>query len=121
MERQIPYSTDGKEQVSGKIVLNVSQRSTTQLYNDMGRHGWAVDAVEFLSRNGTVNGVGGGRFNPTGPITKGDFVLMLVRAFGFKADGTVTYSDVPAGSYYAQAINLFGDRAKYQPSPLQGP
>lgn len=102
----IGYSTDGKEQVSGKIVLNVSQRSTTQLYNDMGRHGWAVDAVEFLSRNGTVNGVGGGRFNPTGPITKGDFVLMLVRAFGFKADGTVTYSDVPAGSYYAQAISI---------------
>lgn len=102
----IGYSTDGKEQVSGKIVLNVSQRSTTQLYNDMGRHGWAVDAVEFLSRNGTVNGVGGGRFNPTGPITKGDFVLMLVRAFGFKAEGTVTYSDVPAGSYYAQAISI---------------
>lgn len=102
----IGYSSDGGEQVSGKIVLNISRSTTSQLYNDMGRHGWAVDAVEFLSRNRTVEGVGGGRYNPTGQITKGDFALMLVRAFGFKASGTVRFNDVPADSYYAQAISV---------------
>lgn len=102
----IGYSSDGGEQVSGKIVLNISRSTTSQLYNDMGRHGWAVDAVEFLSRNRTVEGVGGGRYNPTGQITKGDFALMLVRAFGFTASGTVSFKDVPADSYYAQAISV---------------
>lgn len=102
----IGYNTSGVEQVSGRIVLNVSRAANTYLYNDMGRHVWAADAVEFLSRNGTVNGIGGGRYNPTGLITKGDFTLMLVRAFGFRASGTVSYSDVPANSYYAQAISI---------------
>ena len=102
----IGYSRNGGEQVSGKIVLNISRATTTQRYNDMGRHGWAVDAVEFLSRDGTVQGVGGGRYNPTGQITKGDFALMLVRAFGFTASDTVSFKDVPADSYYAQAISV---------------
>lgn len=102
----IGYSGDSGEQVSGKIVLTISRSNSSQLYNDMGRHGWAVDAVEFLSRNRTVEGVGGGRYNPTGLITKGDFALMLVRAFGFKASGTVSFKDVPADSYYAQAISV---------------
>lgn len=100
----IGYSGDGSEQVSGKIVLNVARSTTTQTFNDMGRHGWAVDAVEFLYRNKTVEGVGGGRYNPTGLISKGDFTLMLVRAFGFKDVGSVRYTDVPEDSYYAQAI-----------------
>lgn len=102
----IGYSGDGEEQVSGRIVLNISRATTSQLYNDMGRHSWAVDAVEFLSRNKTVEGVGGGRYNPTGQITKGDFALMLVRAFGFNASSTVRFNDVPADSYYAQAISV---------------
>lgn len=102
----IGYSRNGGEQVSGKIVLNISQAATSQRYNDMGRHGWAVDAVEFLSRDGTVQGVGNGRYNPTGQITKGDFALMLVRAFGFRASNTVSFKDVPADSYYAQAISV---------------
>lgn len=102
----IGYSRNGGEQVSGKIVLNISQAATSQRYNDMGRHGWAVDAVEFLSRDGTIQGVGNGRYNPTGQITKGDFALMLVRAFGFRAGNTVSFKDVPADSYYAQAISV---------------
>lgn len=102
----IGYSRNGGEQVSGKIVLNISQAATSQRYNDMGRHGWAVDAVEFLSRDGTIQGVGNGRYNPTGQITKGDFALMLVRAFGFRASNTVSFKDVPADSYYAQAISV---------------
>lgn len=106
----IGYSSDGSEQVSGKIVVNVARSTTTQLYNDMGRHGWAVDAVEFLSRNKTVEGVGNGRYNPTGQITKADFALMLVRAFGFTASDTVRFNDVPADSYYAQAASIAHQR-----------
>lgn len=102
----IGYSRDGGEQASGKIVLDISRAAASRLYNDMGRHGWAVDAVEFLSQDGTVQGVGGGRYNPTGQITKGDFALMLVRAFGFTASSTVRFNDVPADSYYAQAISV---------------
>lgn len=119
----IGYSGDGSEQVSGRIVLNIARTTTTQTFNDMGRHGWAVDAVEFLYRNKTVEGIGGGRYNPTGLISKGDFTLMLVRAFGFKDVGSARYTDVPEDSYYAQAIKtatylgiVKGSGGKFEPN-----
>lgn len=102
----IGYSTDSQEQVSGKIVVNVNKSSGSRFFNDMGNHVWAADAVDFLYLEGASIGVGGGRYNPNGRITKGDFTLMLVRAFDFKASGSMRFSDVPAGSYYAEAISI---------------
>lgn len=118
----IGYSNSGKEQVSGRIVLEITRSTTSQIFNDMERHGWAVDAVEFLYRNRTIEGVGDGRFNPTGLISKGDFTLMLVRAFGFTGAGSTRYTDVPEDSYYAQAIKtatrlgiVQGSDGKFEP------
>ena len=103
----IGYSGDGKELVSGRILVNVSKTKATEYFNDMDSATWAIDAVEYLYRNDKiVKGVGGGRFNPDGIVTKGDFTLMLVRAYKLTAAGSAFYNDVPAGSYYADAIRI---------------
>lgn len=102
----IGFSSDGQELVSGRVMVTVTDSPGSQYFNDMANHRWAADAVDFLYRNETVQGVGENKFNPTGNLSKGDFTLMLVRAFGFTADRTVTYADVPAGSYYAKAISI---------------
>lgn len=119
----IGYNLNGGEQVSGRIVLNISRSTSSRIFNDLGSHSWAVDAVEFLYRNGTVQGVGGGRYNPTGLIRKGDFTLMLVRTFGFRDQGNAHYTDVPENSYYAQAIKIAtqlgivqGSGGKFEPN-----
>ena len=102
----IGYSSDGQELVSGRILVKVSKTADSH-FNDMAGASWAIDAVEYLYRNGKiVKGVGGGRFNPTGTVTKGDFTLMLVRAYKLTATGSVFFSDVPSGSYYADAIRI---------------
>lgn len=102
----IGFSSDGQELVSGRVMVTVTDSSGSQYFTDMTNHRWAADAVDFLYRNETVVGVGESRFNPTGNLSKGDFTLMLVRAFGFTGDSTVTYADVPADSYYANAISI---------------
>ena len=102
----IGYSVDGGEQVSGRIVVNVSGSTASQYFNDMSGHMWAVDSVDYLRRNGTVIGVGDNYFDPSGTVTKGDFALMLVRAYNLTASGTASFNDVPAGSYYANAIRI---------------
>ena len=101
------YSSDAheQEQVSGRIVVKVS-RSTTSRFTDMGGHAWAIDAVEYLRRNGAVTGTGSGCFDPTGIMTRGDFTLMLVRAYGLTASGSASFDDVPPDSYYADAIRV---------------
>ena len=104
----IGVSSSGNEQLSGRILVNVSQTTQSQYFNDMSRYVWAIDSVDYLYQNRAVEGVGGGRYSPQGRITKGDFTLMLVRAFGFTASGSVSYKDVPANSYYAEAIRIAG-------------
>lgn len=100
----IGCSADGKEQVSGRIVVNVRSSASSQYFTDMKDSTWAIDSVDYLYWNKTVLGVGDNRFAPDGIVTRGDFVLMLVRAFGFTAAGNAAFSDVPADSYYADAI-----------------
>ena len=100
------YSGDGLEQTSGRIKVNVSRSTASRYFNDMGGHVWAIDSVDYLRQNGAVEGVGGSRFAPAETMTKGDFTLMLVRAYGLTASGGVSFDDVPADSYYADAIRI---------------
>ena len=101
----IGHSSDTQEQVSGRVMVTVTG-SRTSSFSDMGGYAWAIDSVEFLRRSGTVQGYGDGRFNPQGVITRGDFALMLVRAYGLTAAGGGSFYDVPAGSYYANAVRV---------------
>lgn len=85
-----------------EIVLTADLSSS---FTDMGNYTWAIGSVDYLSGLGVVNGVGGSQFGPGRAILRGDFVLMLCRAFGFQTGSTSSgFYDVPSDSYYAQAI-----------------
>ncbi len=51
-----------------------------------------------------VKGKGKKRFQPNDTLKRGDFVLMLARAFNFQLNGSASFPDVPRNSYYAGAI-----------------
>ena len=101
----IGYSADGQEQVSGRIAVNVAN-SRTSLFDDMKGYEWAMDSVDYLYGNGTVEGVGGKRYAPSNMVRRGDFVLMLVRAYQLTADGDASFNDVSKDDYYADAIRI---------------
>ena len=106
----IGYSGDGREQVSGRIVVNVVKSPDSLYFDDMSDdtndYTWAADSVDYLYLNGTVIGVGDNCYNPSGTITRGDFALMLVRAYHLTANGSASFTDVPADSYYADAVRI---------------
>lgn len=96
--------TDSSGQTyTGSVEISVYVKSASAHFNDMGSYGWAASAVDFLYESGVVKGVNGNQFNPSGAITRGDFTLMLYRAFHLTGTGG-NFNDVPAGSYYAEAI-----------------
>ena len=102
----IGYSSNGQEQVSGRILINVTASRESIYFDDMEDYIWAIDSVDYLYRNRTVNGIGGGLYAPGGSVKRGDFVLMLVRAYGLTADGKASFIDVPDDAYYADAIRI---------------
>ena len=96
-------STSG-EQVTGRIVFNIVAATGSGYFQDMGNYVWAASAVDYLNRNGVVNGIGNSRFGPNQYILRRDFILMLSRGFSFPAAGTYSFPDVPMNSYYASAV-----------------
>ncbi|MEG2377235.1 MAG: S-layer homology domain-containing protein [Clostridia bacterium] len=92
-------------------------------FTDIAGYEWAKNAISHLSGLKVIGGTGGGKFSPAANITRADFVVMLSRAFELKSDKTVTFSDVPAGAYYANAVNtaaalglVGGTGGKFMPS-----
>ena len=95
----------GGETFTGRIEITLTSAAGSTVFTDMGSYAWAGPSVDFLYSQGVVSGVGGSQFGPGQAILRGDFVLMLCRAFDFEGSSTASgFYDVPAGSYYAQAI-----------------
>lgn len=66
---------------------------------------WAKPSIEYLRQSGIVNGYGDGTFRPGRQISRGEFTLMVCRAFGFStAGGNSGFPDVPSTSSYAGAV-----------------
>ncbi len=68
---------------------------------------WAREYIETLYLAGIVNGTGDGTFSPSLDIRRGDFVLMLWRAFGqpeAETEPDTAFADVPEDVYYAAAV-----------------
>ena len=74
-------------------------------FTDVAPGQWYYEDVRFAVENGLFQGVGGGRFNPGGTMERGMMTTVLHRLAG--SPGTiaqVSFTDVPAGSWYAQAV-----------------
>lgn len=75
----------------------------TSVFEDMYAHGWAMEAVNTLYEKGILH-TNGYAYRPAEEITRGDFVMYLVRTLGLSADTAENFSDVDPISYYAKEI-----------------
>ena len=99
------FATDitGKR-YSGTLIVRVTPPEISTYFDDMYDHAWAVPAVEILAGCGVVEGADYRMYSPAAPMTRGDFILMLSRAFSFPYYGEQSFDDVPDTMYYAPAI-----------------
>lgn len=95
--------TSGGTAYSGELTVTVNDTGT-EAFTDVGSgYAWAETAISYLSENGIAAG-SGGLFYPGRNISRGDFLLMIYRAFGLSASGSENFPDVGVGSYYYDAI-----------------
>lgn len=79
----------------------------SKYFTDVGTDlSWASASVDRLYESYVVKGSGNGSFLPREAITRGDFALMLVRALKLEGAAGDNFSDVPAGSYYYNAVGV---------------
>ena len=72
------------------------------VFEDLGTHLWAEDAIHRLCAVGVVNGVSESEFAPASEIKRADFMLMLLRLMEIEIDTEIydSFEDVPENSYY---------------------
>lgn len=64
-----------------------------------------AEAVAWCQENSILNGVGGGRFDPEGSLTRTMLVTALYRAEGEPAvSGMPAFTDTQAGTWYSNAV-----------------
>lgn len=103
----IPYA--GVDQYGhsfgGNVEITLSGGYLDSTFNDLTGWEWARPSIEYLKTMGVTQGYRDGTFRPGKPINRGEFTLMLCRAFRFTNDGAPSgFKDVPAGSVYADAV-----------------
>ncbi len=80
----------------------IEQNST---FTDVGTEHWAFQEIETLVQKDIINGDGTGRFEPERPVSREEFVKMLVCAQKLDLEQTdTTFSDVEAQAWYGSYI-----------------
>ena len=65
---------------------------------------WYEDSVQYAYENGLMNGVGGGRFNPSGTAPRAMVVTILHRMAGEPSSSQIIFNDVPLDAWYFDSI-----------------
>lgn len=78
------------------------------VFADLGQHEWARQAIEELTQRGVIKGTSAENrtFSPASPVTRADFVLMLVNMLGLRAESASTFADVQSTDYYYDAVSV---------------
>jgi len=77
---------------------------TPRTFPDVPRGFWARGAIETLAARGIVVGFPDGTFRPGAPVTRAEFVKMLVLTLGLHPGGSTAFADVPASAWYAPYV-----------------
>ena len=108
---------------SGTVELQLSNGYCAATFADTASGwDWAKPSIEFLRSSGITNGYGNNTYRPGQSISRGEFTLMICRAFQFPTSGSSGFPDVPANSTYAGAVAsardlgiVQGNNGRFQP------
>jgi hypothetical protein len=69
-------------------------------FSDVAANAWYAQAVSFIAAREITTGTGGERFNPEARLTRGEFLVLLMRAYGILPDENPTDNFSDAGNTY---------------------
>ena len=92
---------------ASKVEINAAfvKEVETSPFSDVSTSAYYYEAVKWAQEKGITGGIGNGLFGPNQPCTRAQIVTFLWRAAGSPVvNYAMNMSDVPEGSYYAEAV-----------------
>lgn len=88
---------DAKDKSANAQYIFTIKPVTTSSFSDMNGYSSYAGSVGLMTNLGIINGVGNNKFNPTGTVTRGEWITMLYRAAGSPAVySSLSFTDVPS-------------------------
>ena len=85
--------------------FTVALPASAAAFSDVEDGRWSASAIKYAVDRGYMNGVGNGKFDPTGPLTRAMVATVLWRREGSPAPTAPSgFTDVAAGAWYADAV-----------------
>ena len=92
----------------GAVNTMAADEKASKFFTDVNEnsYGWAVSYIDYIAERGIANGVGDNKYAPGNTIERGDYTIFISKIFNLKnADEFIfSFKDVPADSYYCDAI-----------------
>ncbi len=79
--------------------------SGKEFFTDVNPGDWYYDAVKFVFDNNFMDGVGDGKFNPDGTLTRAMIAQVLYNLEGETSSYPTVFDDVAKSAWYADAVN----------------
>ena len=77
----------------------------SKAFRDVDTSRWYHESVDFAVKNGIMEGVGNGLFQPNGTLTRGQLVTILYRMAGEpEVAGSSAFTDVQMNRFYGKAV-----------------
>ena len=94
--------TTGGETTGGETTGGGQE--SNERFIDLGGFDWAKEPINRLADAGVIQGTSPNTYSPGKNITRADFTILLVRAFGITDGGAGQFADVSADKYYAAEV-----------------
>ena len=79
--------------------------SGKEFFTDVSVGDWYYEAVKFVFDNNFMDGVGDGKFNPDGTLTRAMIAQVLYNLEGETSSYPTVFDDVAKSAWYADAVN----------------
>ena len=92
--------------VETRPIFANSDNCPSKAFSDLDAKAWYHEGVDYALTNGLMNGVGGGKFEPDGQLTRAQLVTVLYRAAGEPDTGKQVnpFTDVADDTWYTKAV-----------------
>lgn len=97
---------------TGRVIFKTTHFSTyavaylVKSFDDLQSVQWAQKQIKVLASKGMVNGISATQFEPTQPITRADFLVLLARTLELHGNLGSAFSDVPQNAYYSESLRI---------------
>ncbi|MDP4152305.1 MAG: S-layer homology domain-containing protein, partial [Bacillota bacterium] len=74
------------------------------MFSDVSGSAWYSGAVTFIAARGITTGTSNNCFDPDAPLTRGQFLVMLMRAYGISPDANSSNFSDAGNTYYTDYL-----------------